>query len=515
MMWMRSLVLLLVGMVVGSFGQSGGIAWQGSLTEALALAAQQKKPVLIAFNMDRERANDRMARDHYKDASVVAISKKFVCVMASKFRHAEEIDGVCPRFGTTTCTGHIKCEIDARKRYLKTVNVDSPQHLILKSDGTLFRKKVWFMSKEQLAELLSQAHRDLYPDQYAEPKTKTPAVKEIEEPAEVSEEEETPEESGTPETTKEIKAAILKKRDIWEIKELARQLMKKLGQAEEKEEAEKALDDLLNNKEYQAEVTCGLILAQGFKGNKPGVKKIIRFLRHEEEKVRSHTAVALEDIADPSAYGDIKKQLKREEERLVIKNLVRALGATGAKKRGAVEMVIQFTDHPSSTVERNALISLGYFKRSGKAEKELLSIAFKSGISGRGGRRGGSRGGFGSSIQKAGAALYALGELESKKARKELKERVKRERIERVVEFYEEVLDRIEGKVDTDSPEYRKKRQELAADKIRRDNDPELEERGDRGRGRGEGEGEGDKEGEEKTPNGREGRGNRSGGQPL
>ncbi len=52
MMWMRSLVLLLVGMVVGSFGQSGGIAWQGSLTEALALAAQQKKPVLIAFNMD-------------------------------------------------------------------------------------------------------------------------------------------------------------------------------------------------------------------------------------------------------------------------------------------------------------------------------------------------------------------------------------------------------------------------------------------------------------------------------
>ena len=114
MMLTRSLILLLTAVVGFSSGQAKQIDWQNSLSEALALAAQQKKPVLIAFNMDRERANDRMVNDHYKDSAVIAISQKFVCVIASKFRHVEDFESVCPRFGSTTCTGHIKCEIENR-----------------------------------------------------------------------------------------------------------------------------------------------------------------------------------------------------------------------------------------------------------------------------------------------------------------------------------------------------------------------------------------------------------------
>ena len=127
---LKQTVMLFLTILVGlTSGQGSQIPWKTSLTEALKVAAAEKKPILIAFNMDRERANDRMAEDHYRDAAVVAAASKYVCLIASKFRHAEALDDTCPRFGSVTCTDHIKCEMEARKTYLKTVNVDSPQHL--------------------------------------------------------------------------------------------------------------------------------------------------------------------------------------------------------------------------------------------------------------------------------------------------------------------------------------------------------------------------------------------------
>ena len=502
----HSMLVLLTVAVSLVQGQSKGIDWKTSLDEALALAAKENKPILVAFNMDRERANDRMAREHYKDPAVLAIAGKYICLIASKFRHAEELDGICPRFGTVTCTQHISGEIAARKKYLKTVNVESPQHLILRPDGTLFRKKVWFMSTEQLADLLSKAHRDLFPDQYTGDVKggQIPVEEEPEEEPEEEDAEEDAEDEPVPVTPKEIRDSILKKRDIWEIKKLARELMKK--EAPLKQEADEILDDLLSNKEYQVEVTCGLLLAHGFRGNKKAVKKVAKFLSHKEEKIRSHAAVALEDIADQSAYTAVRKQLKREKEDNVTKNLVRAFGVVGNQKRGSVETVLELTKARSSVVARNAIVALSNFKRSSKAEKELISIAFKSGFGGRGGRRGGGRAGFGASLRKVGAALYSLGELESKKARKEIAKRLERERVEQIAEFYQGVLDRIDGKVDVKSAEYKKKRQEAASDRIRRDLDPEIEEREGRREGRRgrRGEGSDDEEGGKEEKKGSE-----------
>ena len=82
------------------------IVWRGDLESALAKAKAEKLPILIAFNMDGEGANDTMVSEVYRDAKVVGRSRKFLCLVASKFDHDPVKEGdrsVCSRFGSVTC----------------------------------------------------------------------------------------------------------------------------------------------------------------------------------------------------------------------------------------------------------------------------------------------------------------------------------------------------------------------------------------------------------------------------
>ena len=56
------------------------VTWRGGLEAALEKAKAEKLPLMIAFNMDGEWANDSMANEVYRDAKVVKLAGEFIPV---------------------------------------------------------------------------------------------------------------------------------------------------------------------------------------------------------------------------------------------------------------------------------------------------------------------------------------------------------------------------------------------------------------------------------------------------
>jgi hypothetical protein len=129
--------------------QEPSIAWEAGLDEALTAAKADNKPIMIAFIMDQEPANDEVAKEHFHDADVVAHSKNFHCLVAAVGCHAQQPDqGVCPRFGTSTCACHQRVQMRAQAAYLQSSEVSAPQFIFLKPDGeTVHLRHVWLLPK--------------------------------------------------------------------------------------------------------------------------------------------------------------------------------------------------------------------------------------------------------------------------------------------------------------------------------------------------------------------------------
>ena len=97
------LILVLCGRLLA---QEPSVSWEPDFDRALKAAKADGKPIMIAFIMDQETANDEVAKTHFHDKDVVAASKNFHCLIASVGVHAAtSAEGVCPRFGCNPCLG--------------------------------------------------------------------------------------------------------------------------------------------------------------------------------------------------------------------------------------------------------------------------------------------------------------------------------------------------------------------------------------------------------------------------
>jgi tetratricopeptide (TPR) repeat protein len=139
------LALGLLGLAAPQGGSRAGdrgrqILWQRSLEDALAIAAAENRPLLVAVNMDGESASDRIVRERYRDPAFVELTRHFVCVVASAFRHApRDHDDAgrripCPRLGEVTCGEHIALEPILFDRYLGGERI-APRHAVILADG--------------------------------------------------------------------------------------------------------------------------------------------------------------------------------------------------------------------------------------------------------------------------------------------------------------------------------------------------------------------------------------------
>src|SRR5262245_37315595 len=71
-----------------AFPDERQIHWQRSLDDALAISAAEGRPIFVAVNADGESASERIVRELYRDPRFVSLTRRFVCVVASPFRHS-------------------------------------------------------------------------------------------------------------------------------------------------------------------------------------------------------------------------------------------------------------------------------------------------------------------------------------------------------------------------------------------------------------------------------------------
>ncbi|MBK7874281.1 MAG: hypothetical protein IPJ77_00745 [Planctomycetes bacterium] len=135
------LAFLPLSRAAGGVDDARQIHWQRSLADALAIAAVEDRPLLVAVNMDGESACERIVREEYRDPRFVASTRAFVCVVASPVRHtARDHDDQgrripCPRLGEVTCGEHVALEPILYDAYLKDADRVAPRHALVLQDG--------------------------------------------------------------------------------------------------------------------------------------------------------------------------------------------------------------------------------------------------------------------------------------------------------------------------------------------------------------------------------------------
>ncbi len=338
------LFLLLTPLVAAAEEQ---IDWAADWDKAFALAKETKRPVMVCINSkDGESANDRTAKEIYRDPEFLELSKSFVMIVISLNTHKTE--GPCPRFGKVTCAEHRDCwKSMAAAHGEKFVSafaqgeMVTPQHAWFSPDGTLLRRKEYWMDK---AELLDRMRRALAPEEEKGP----------------GEGEATPPEGSPPAGTPLSPS---------EQSDLAR------ADGKSREERLAALGNLLSTEKpavrtavielllrtTDSDVKCDVIRALGKAMVMEARAPIEGHLEHKDATVRSFAAVSLEFLAQKESVALLLKRAKSERDLTARKNACRALGACGgpaADEEAAAMLLKTIANDKQNMIRKHAAVAL-------------------------------------------------------------------------------------------------------------------------------------------------------------
>ncbi len=323
------------------------VEWVGDWDKAFALAKETKRPVMVCINSkDGEKANEATAKEIYRDPEFVELSKSFVMVVISTLGH--NTSGICPRFGKVTCAEHLQCwKAMAAAHGDKFVSafaqgeMISPQHAWFAPDGTLLRRKEYWMDK---AELLDRMRRALAPEEEKGP----------------GEGEATPPEGSPPAGTP---LSPSEQADLAKAEGKDRELrLAALGNllSTEKPAVRTAVIDLLLRTTDEG-VKCDVIRTLGKAQVMDARVSIEGHLEHRDPLVRSFAAVSLEFLAQKESVAPLLKRAKSERDLTARKNVCRALGACGgaaADEEAAATLLKTIASDKQNMIRRHAALAL-------------------------------------------------------------------------------------------------------------------------------------------------------------
>ncbi|MHC5065847.1 MAG: hypothetical protein ACYTG5_17930 [Planctomycetota bacterium] len=116
------------------------VEFERSWADAVAVAKETNKAILVCVNMDGEPASEHYAGVHYRTPETAQLFEEYVCVIASVYRHTpKDYDEqgkrvLCPRFGSVTCDEHIWIEPLLYERFMNGQRI-SPRHIMVELDG--------------------------------------------------------------------------------------------------------------------------------------------------------------------------------------------------------------------------------------------------------------------------------------------------------------------------------------------------------------------------------------------
>ncbi|MGQ0554153.1 MAG: hypothetical protein ACT4PU_13145 [Planctomycetota bacterium] len=137
------------------------IAWQRSFEDAVAVARESGRPLLVCVNMDGEIASEHYAGVRYRQPEIAALYEPYVCVIASVYRHTpRDYDDsgarvLCPRFGSVTCGEHIAIEPGLFEAFMDDERV-APRHIGVELDGSEMYDVFYAYTTEAIFDALRQ-----------------------------------------------------------------------------------------------------------------------------------------------------------------------------------------------------------------------------------------------------------------------------------------------------------------------------------------------------------------------
>lgn len=351
LMWLWMLVLA----ASAGAGEPPQIEWVGDWKEAFQQARQTGRPVMVCINSkDGEQANERAARNTYRDPWFVPMTRRFVMIVVSVREHAAE--GICPRFGRVTCKEHLACwkelRIEHGDEFLLPDTVDemiSPQHAWFRPDGKLLQRKEYELSRDQLLRRM----QDVLALCGASPNADAPL-------------------------DDRDRAALERARKG--DKEARWAAFGHLF-ASEKTAVRTALLDLLKDTKATPP-RCELLRAFG-RGRVLDARPTVEaLLKDQDADVRSYAAVCLEEMASARSVAVLVKRAKAERDPMVRKNLYRALGACGgpaADKSAARALLKAVADDKQRMVCKHAALALRHYAGAGSelVRRKLEQLALR------------------------------------------------------------------------------------------------------------------------------------------
>lgn len=345
---------------------AAGIQWCENYADTLARGAAESKVVMLALNMDGERANNTMAQITYKDREVVGLTAEVLCVVGSAYTHNSS--GTCSRFGTVSCADHQTVEKASRSGELARdpggLSI-APQHVFIGPDGKVILSVPYLISKAELSWCLVEAQRSLDPEiKLKLPSGARPPKRLVQEGvlvlAKSTGKTERPARSVGPATLEEALDLIdkLRKggRGTGKIQSLAR-----IMTCDEDEPREFTMQQLRGGLGKKPGRLRDLVHTIGVTAPASYWEVVAEYASNHDPMMREEAAAALEQLASPESVKIISKVLKKEKDGRIRGTWLRALASAGAgesKVRSAVLKAFKKEkDHEAKT---GAIVALGY-----------------------------------------------------------------------------------------------------------------------------------------------------------
>ncbi|MBK8179964.1 MAG: HEAT repeat domain-containing protein [Planctomycetes bacterium] len=379
---------------------AGDVRWEKSLDEALARAKAENKPVFLAVNMDGERANDQLATKTYADKSFQEWAARTVNVVASAAEHAS-LGKPCPRFDGLECIDHRRADSAARASVLKPDSqgfVIAPQHVWIAPDGKLLFSVPYAVTLEELNWCMASALREVAPDSVKLPANGRVPRRLIAggvfDPATSG--------SGIADRPPTREEAL----------EIVKEMKKSWFALENGEDARRLLmsdePEVLDFVRQQLRGSIGSFLGGGGGAggggggggrggggggggrgansgrfhaqilHQIGIVSPATYwelasesLENSDASVRAEAAVALEQLAAPESVRALSAALAKEDDALVKKEILRALGSAGAADAKArATLIKRAKTDKNETLRWNAVAAMGF----GAADPELQAF---------------------------------------------------------------------------------------------------------------------------------------------
>jgi hypothetical protein len=367
------------------------IRWESSHEDALKTAADSKRVVFLAVNMDGERANDELANKTYGKKSITGFSLLTVNLVASAFQHSS---GKCSRFGGISCADHMACDIWARDAVLQKDAegfVIAPQHVWLAPTGEVLLSVPYAVTEGELEWCFGTAIQMNDPEAVVKFSSKARAPRRLVKGGVAG-----------PDTVGPDGPGALTRDEALE-------LIEEVKRGMNQQQRTRAVMRIMTADEPEAiefvrtELRSGGNAGRGGGGRggrggggggrnsqdrRPQYLRAIGTLSPQSYweiaaeyiddsilEVRAEAVVALEMLAAPDSLRTLQSALKKEKDDTVYKNLLRAMGTAGAIDNKAHSALLKaVAKEKDEIIRRNATLALGSLAQSPDVDELLAEI---------------------------------------------------------------------------------------------------------------------------------------------